>query len=144
MKREMLNECPVCGASLTVKELECPSCHTVIRGNFIPSHSRLFKLSSKDLQFVELFVRLRGNIREVEKALGVSYPTVRGMLEKIISRMGYPVRSEPTEGEKHEIIEKLERGEITAKEAARLLKGEAASKNQPVHVKNEEENDESQ
>lgn len=144
MKREMLNECPVCGASLTVKELECPGCHTIIRGSFIPSHSRLFKLSSKDLQFVELFVRLRGNIREVEKALGVSYPTVRGMLEKIISKMGYPVRSEPTESEKHEIIEKLERGQITAKEAARMLKGETVNKNQSVHVKDEEEEDESQ
>ena len=75
---------------------------------------------------------------------GVSYPTVRGMLEKIISKMGYPVRSEPTESEKHEIIEKLERGQITAKEAARMLKGETVNKNQSVHVKDEEEEDESQ
>jgi len=75
------------------------------------------------MEFIELFVRLRGNIKEVEKALGVSYPTVRGMLDSVIKNLGYPI-GKPVDAKKRiEIIEKVSKGELSAEKAAELLKG---------------------
>jgi hypothetical protein len=83
----------------------------------------LLSLSRKDLEFIELFVRLRGNIKEMEKALGVSYPTVRGLLDGVIKNLGYTV-GKPVDAEKRmEIIEKVSKGELSAEKAAELLKG---------------------
>jgi hypothetical protein len=78
--------------------------------------------------FAEIFIKNRGNIRDVEKELGISYPTVRGRLEALIKALGYPVDSEPDVSlaqravQKKTIIERLSRGEISAQEAARQLK----------------------
>ena len=70
--KRILHECPMCSGTLQVRELYCPHCRIRIQGDFEPPHSRLLSLSRKDLEFIELFVRLRGNIKEVEKALGAS------------------------------------------------------------------------
>ena len=122
--KKLLKECPVCGKVLRVKVLQCPSCQTRIEGNFEPPRSRIFYLSHKELEFVELFIRLRGNIKEVEKSLGVSYPTVRGMLNSVIQNMGYSVKPAVDEKKRLEIIERLEKGEISAEKAAELLRSE--------------------
>jgi len=66
-----------------------------------------------------VFLRCRGNIREVEKQLGISYPTVCKRLDLVNELLG---NRQPTPS-RFEILERLERGEITAKEAAELLKG---------------------
>ncbi|UCF97462.1 MAG: DUF2089 domain-containing protein [Spirochaetaceae bacterium] len=122
-KKRILHECPMCNGTLQVRELYCPRCRIRIQGDFEPPHSRLLSLSRKDLEFIELFVRLRGNIKEVEKALGISYPTVRGMLDSVIKSLGYKV-GKPVDTEKRmEIIEKVSRGELSAEKAAQLLKG---------------------
>ncbi|MEJ2663760.1 MAG: DUF2089 domain-containing protein [Spirochaetia bacterium] len=126
MEKRTLRECPVCGNTLRIKVLQCPSCAVRIEGNFDPPHSRIFNLSHKDLDFVELFVKLRGNIKEVEKALKVSYPTVRGMLDSVIRKMGYTVKRENDEKRRFEIIEQLEKGEISADKAAILLQEDEA------------------
>jgi len=122
MEKRLLQDCPVCGSALQVQVLQCPSCKTRIEGSFEPPPSRIFYLSKKDLEFIETFVRLRGNIKEMEKALGVSYPTVRGMLDGVIERMGYPVRRGVDAKRRGEIIDQLEKGEISAERAAELLK----------------------
>ncbi len=127
MERKLLQDCPVCGSTLKVQVLQCPSCNTRIEGTFEPPQSKILYLSKKDLDFVETFVRVRGNIKEMEKALGVSYPTVRGMLDGIIEKMGYPSRRGLDPKRRKEIIDRLEKGEITADEAAEMLKsGEEA------------------
>jgi len=131
MEKRLLQDCPVCGSTLKVRVLECPSCNTRIEGNFEPPQSRIFYLSKKDLDFVEIFVRVRGNIKEMEKALGVSYPTVRGLLDGVIEKMGYPTRRNVDVGKRKEIIDRLEKGEITADEAATMLKsGETEEESQ--------------
>jgi len=81
-------------------------------------------LSAKDLEFVETFVKVRGSIKEMEKALGVSYPTVRNRLETVIEKMGYPVYKGVSPEKRAEILEQLERGEISASKAAQMLKKE--------------------
>jgi len=124
MERKLLQDCPVCGSALKVQVLHCPACHTRIEGDFEPPQSRILYLSKKDLDFVEIFVRVRGNIKEMEKALGVSYPTVRGLLDGIIEKMGYPSRRNVDAGKRKEIIDRLEKGEITADEAATMLKSD--------------------
>jgi len=127
-RKRNLHECPMCNGTLQVRELYCPRCRIRIQGNFENPHSRLLSLGRKELEFIELFVRLRGNIKEVEKALGVSYPTVRGMLDSVIKNLGYSI-SKPVEAEKRmEIIERVNSGELSAEKAAGLLRGEDAVK----------------
>ena len=124
MEKKLLHECPVCGKNLRVRVLQCPGCQTRIEGNFEPNASPIFYLSRKELEFVELFVKVRGNIKEVEKALGISYPTVRAMLDSIIRSMGYKVKRTPDAKKRMEIIERLEKGQIDAVQAAELLKSD--------------------
>ncbi len=119
---KLLQECPVCSSTLQVKVVQCPACQTRIEGNFEPPHSKILYLAPKDLEFVEHFLRVRGNIKEMEKVLGVSYPTVRGMLDAINGRMGFPTRQQVDPAKRMKIISQLEKGEITAEKAVELLK----------------------
>lgn len=124
MHKKLLKECPVCESTLKVKILQCSTCGTTIEGNFDPPKSKILYLGAKDLEFVELFIRVRGNIKEMEKALGVSYPTVRGMLNGIVQKMGYSVKKTLNHSKRMEIIGRLERSEITPEEAVDLLQTE--------------------
>ena len=130
--KSILQECPMCSGTLQVRELYCPRCRIRIQGNFEPPHSRLLSLSRKELEFIELFVRLRGNIKEVEKALGVSYPTVRGMLDRVIKNLGYTVEKQLNPEKRMEIIEKVSKGELSAERAAELLKGAPEAEEVPA------------
>ena len=75
---------------------------------------------------MEVFIKNRGNIKDVEKELGISYPTVRGKLDKVIASLGFA--SKPSEQDeawdrkKRDIIDALERGELTAQQAAEKLR----------------------
>lgn len=118
----MLGKCPVCGKDLNVTRLSCDNCHITIEGTFTPC--RFCKLTDEQKYFVETFIKNRGNIKEIEKELGVSYPTVRNKLEDVILALGYkPKYNEPKINQK-EILQKLSNGEITSEEAIKLLKGE--------------------
>lgn len=121
MAHDMLTDCVVCGKKLVIKRLQCPDCGTVIEGDFV--QDRLSSLSRTHKDFIEVFVRCRGNIKEVEKELGVSYPTVRAKLDEVITAMGYPVSS-AKKPVKEEILERLRRGEISREEAMEALKAE--------------------
>ena len=70
MANRILNSCPVCGGELTISRLSCEECETTVQGKF--GHGLFSNLSEEDIRFVELFVGCRGNIKEVEKRLGVS------------------------------------------------------------------------
>ena len=130
--KRILRECPMCSATLQVRELYCPRCRIRIQGDFEPPSSRLLSLGRKQLEFIELFVRSRGNIKEVEKVLGVSYPTVRGMLDGVIRNLGYSVGKQPDAEKRMEIIEKVSKGQLSAERAAELLKGAPETEEAPV------------
>lgn len=121
MKREVLGKCPVCGEGLHVTELSCHKCHTHIKGNF--TLCRFCKLTNEQKSFAEVFIKNRGNIKEIEKELGISYPTVRGKLEDIIGALGYSPKLEEIKVDKKEILGRLADGEITSEEALKLLHG---------------------
>lgn len=61
MKREMLGKCPVCGEELTISKLSCYNCHTAIEGNF--TSCKFCKLTDEQKNFVEIFIKNRGNIK---------------------------------------------------------------------------------
>jgi hypothetical protein len=129
--KRILSECPMCSTTLQVRELYCPHCRIRIQGDFEPPHSRLLSLARKELEFIELFVRVRGNIKEVEKALGVSYPTVRGMLDGVIKSLGYSVGKPLDSEQRMGIIEKVSKGQLSAEKAAELLKGATDAEEAP-------------
>jgi len=121
----LISQCPVCQRTLTVAKLHCRHCGTTLENEFeLP---KIFSLSKEQLHFIEVFLVCRGNIKEVEKELGISYPTVRGKLNEIIAALGYEnrQRGENDEMEKN-VISLLENGEITADEAIKMLKNKEA------------------
>ena len=115
----LIHQCPVCAHALHVTKLECNQCATIIENKF--SLSKFAMLSEEQLHFIEIFLLSRGNIKEVEKALGISYPTVRAKLNDVITNLGYKEESEEIDDKKH-IIAELETGEITVEEALERLK----------------------
>lgn len=120
-RREVIGKCPVCDHDLHVTKLSCSNCKTNIEGNF--NLCKFCKLTDEEKSFVEVFLKSRGNIKEIEKELGISYPTVRGRLENVISALGYdPKESQPVVDKKG-ILERLNNGEITSDEALELLQG---------------------
>lgn len=125
MNRRTVGSCPACGDKLAVRRLQCVNCDTAIEGSFI--QSRFDRLSPEQQHFVEVFLLARGNIKEVERVLGISYPTVRNRLDGALEAMGHRVDrdAEETEPEEHrsEVLAKLDRGEISAAEAVKRLRG---------------------
>jgi hypothetical protein len=122
MRKEVLGKCPVCGEELKVTRLSCNHCYTNIEGDF--SLCKFCKLSDEQKNFVEVFIKNRGNIKEIEKELGISYPTVRNKLEDVILALGYSSKYTEPKVDKKEVLEKLSKGEISSEEAIKLLKGE--------------------
>lgn len=127
MKYKAPGKCPVCGEKLSITKLGCPKCSTAIEGDFQPCE--FCRLPEDDLEFVKVFIKCRGNIKDVEKELGISYPTVRGKLDSVIRALGYEVSARETVKEsedkttaRNEILELLSKGEITPKEATERIK----------------------
>lgn len=83
-----LDSCPVCHDSMVIRELHCPNCDITIRGEFQPvSQSPFARLNDEQVAFLHLFVTSRGNMSDVERSLGVSYPTVRAKLDDLIGAL---------------------------------------------------------
>jgi len=115
--------CPVSGKPLEVTRLECPDSGVTIEGRFAPNEFAL--LPPEQLEFMQLFVKCRGNLKEVERMLGLSYPTVRLRFEDVLRTLGYEtaeLTEEAPATERDSILTALENGEITAEEATKRLK----------------------
>lgn len=122
MKREVLGRCPVCDKELSVTRLSCGNCYTTIEGAF--SLCKFCRLTDEQKHFAEIFIKNRGNIKEIEKELGISYPTVRNKLEDTISALGYNPKFTEPKVDRKEVLEQLSQGEISSEDAIKLLKGE--------------------
>lgn len=107
--------CPVCREDLLTTRLTCPSCHTEVSGTF--AGCRYCKLSDEDQGLLAVFLRSRGNLRDVQAYLGVSYPTARQRFQELLERLGFdqPV-SDPDE-----VMQDLAAGRISVEEAQNLL-----------------------
>jgi hypothetical protein len=123
MPHDVIATCPVCSNELAVTRLHCRSCGTSLDGEF--SVGRFGRLTREQLALLESFLRSRGNLREMERELGISYPTVRSRVEALVRALGYGARAEtdgaaePTRlNDRDEILEALARHEMTAEDAA--------------------------
>lgn len=114
--------CPVCEGDFHISRLECASCGSSLEGDFVPG--RLQGLSRDHLQFVEVFVKCRGKIKDVEEELGVSYPTVVSRLNEVVRAMGFEVRQDEADvqGRRQQVLDDLAAGTLTAAEAAAKLR----------------------
>ena len=136
---EVIGRCPVCEGELMVTHLRCQGCGTGLEGMF--QLNKFDRLSRDQLRFVDVFMKNRGVIRDVERELGISYPTVRSRLDEVVRALGYGdapdgatggngPAGEPPSGppeaispeRRRAILDRLHAGEITADEAVQLLR----------------------
>ena len=120
MAHDVLHDCPVCHKPLHITQLHCPACGTSIEGDF--QAERLLALTPEQRSFVLSFLRNRGNIREMEKELGISYPTVRARLDQILAALGLEANPGKEKPARKEVLEMLAQGEITQEQALDMLK----------------------
>ena len=117
-KPGLLDVCPTCGGALGIQRLHCGHCRIGIEGDF--ALPRLAQLSREHQSFIEVFMRCEGSITEVEKRLGISYPTVRKRLDEVVEALQH--LPEAPRGRQQEILDRIEGGKISAKEGAVLLR----------------------
>ena len=150
--REVISNCPVCESQLRVTRLHCNTCGTTIEGEF--SVGRFSRLNREQYALLESFLRSRGNLRELERELGISYPTVRNRVEGLLRALdladGPPMPADEPSAERREqapaidparrraVLERLSRREITAEQAAAALRGEPLPDEQPAQESNDE------
>lgn len=118
---QVISRCPVCGRRLKVVKLQCEHCDTAIENDF--ALTSFDYLSPEELSFAETFLKCRGNIKEVEKELKISYPTVRSRLDQVIASLGgKPADAQrQTSRRKLEVLDALERGELSVEQALEQL-----------------------
>ena len=131
--------CPSCSSPLVVTQLNCTACGTGVVGKF--ELSPFFRLSPESLKFLEVFVRNRGNVKEMERETGESYWAIRRQLDEVITEMGMEVPQEDDlSTRRQEILARLSRGEINVQDATKFLSrsqgGTAAYVWMPAHQKN--------
>ena len=133
MSRQV-TQCPVCDAPLRITELSCSHCTTKLHGDFPPAP--LARLSGEHQRFIETFVRSRGIIRDVERALGISYPTVRARLDAAVAALEAATAEdradtalavatearEDRESRRRSLLRQVEAGTLTAGDAADALR----------------------
>jgi hypothetical protein len=141
MVHDVIATCPVCSGELTIARLHCRSCGTALEGEF--GVGRFGRLDREQMSLLESFLRSRGNLKEMERELGISYPTVRARVDALIRSLGLadgaaeadddfgagfadgfsePAGVPDATAERRSILERLARKEITAEEAAAALR----------------------
>src|SRR5512141_661793 len=140
MPHDVIATCPVCSGELAVTRLHCRACGTTLEGDF--NVGRFGRLSREQMTVLESFLRSRGNLRDMERELGLSYPTIRSRVEALIRALGFGPRdgaegggeaeaAGPSAGAispadlasgRQEILERLARREIGADEAATAIR----------------------
>lgn len=123
MARTLPTRCPLCAGRVHVERLKCESCQCAVEGQF--SLDWAGALSPEQSAFVKVFLICRGKIKDVEQALGISYPTVVSRLDDVVAALGGPaVGSEagPVRGKSLDVLEQLSNGAIDVDEAERRLR----------------------
>jgi hypothetical protein len=131
MAHDVISTCPVCAGELAVTRLRCGSCGTTLEGEF--SVGRFARLSREQTALLESFLRSRGNLRDIERELGISYPTVRARVEALVRALGFGPRSDEDPAvatddatdepqTRESILERLARREISAEDAAEAIR----------------------
>ena len=134
MPHDVIATCPVCSGELMVTRLRCGTCATTLEGEF--GVGRYARLTREQVQVLESFLRSRGNLRDMERELGISYPTVRARVEALVRALGFgprdeaeapsaspaPASAEEVTAARREILERLANHELSAEEAAEAIR----------------------
>lgn len=115
--RHAPRDCPVCGHRLALTRLSCEDCGTELAGRFEPCDFCTLPPDDRDL--LRVFLVSRGNMKELERHLGVSYPTARARFDAMLGRLGLD-RPAPT-STRLDLLEQLATGAIDVDEALRRL-----------------------
>ena len=141
MPHDVIAICPVCSSDLSVTRLHCGACGTTLEGEF--SVGRFNRLTKEQMTLLESFLRSRGNLRDIERELGISYPTVRARVDALVRALGLgePLGAVTDEAvadteddsadqaaARQDILERLARHEIGAEEAAVAIRATAKGK----------------
>jgi len=112
-------DCPYCGAGMAVSRMSCGHCNVSIEALF--PMSRLGSLPVEHQRFIEMFVLSGGNLKEIAEQVGVSYPTIRSRLDKVIDALrGEIAKTRRVQGN---LLDAVEPGKTNAESAAKLIKG---------------------
>ena len=116
-------DCPVCGDRLKVTRLGCSSCGTELAGVF--SSCAFCALNEKETEMLRVFLASRGNLRDLEKHLGVSYPTARVKFNALLDKLGLSAAAEPaaTGLTREQVLAEVASGALSPTEAQSLLAG---------------------
>ena len=134
MTHDVIATCPVCSGELMVTRLRCGTCATTIEGEF--GVGRYARLTREQVQVLESFLRSRGNLRDMERELGISYPTVRARVDALVRALGFgprdeaeaapappaPASPEEVNAARREILERLADHELSAEAAAEAIR----------------------
>jgi len=145
--RKILEMCPSCEGPLEITEVACLRCGTHVQAHYRPCD--FCRLTDEQSTFLRTFLTSRGNLSDVEKRLGVSYPTVRAKLDEVIGRLQSDDAMEETTGtmgtavaappsprqasraqagtlgtpDRRAILDAIARGELSAAEGLERLRG---------------------
>lgn len=134
MPHDVIATCPVCSGELMVTRLRCGTCATTLEGEF--GVGRYARLTREQIGVLESFLRSRGNLRDMERELGISYPTVRARVEALVRALGFGPRDDPEAAPavpapaspeeigaaRREILERLANHQLSAVEAAEAIR----------------------
>jgi hypothetical protein len=117
-QRSITNECPYCGGAMAVTQMACGRCRVSVTADF--PMARLAGLPVEHQRFIEMFVLAGGNLKEIAEQVGVSYPTIRSRLDKVIEALRGEISK--TQRVRGSLLDAVEPGKTNAEEAARLIK----------------------
>ncbi|MBI3750914.1 MAG: DUF2089 domain-containing protein [Chloroflexi bacterium] len=139
MPHDVIATCPVCSGELAVTRLHCRACGTTLEGDF--NVGRFGHLSREQMAVLESFLRSRGNLRDMERELSLSYPTIRARVEALVRALGFGPRADGDEAAdvagaaadlaaasadlvaaRQRILEQLAKHELSAEDAATAIR----------------------
>lgn len=116
MKVKIFN-CPSCDEQMVISELKCPKCDLRIKKDF--EACQFCQLPEDDFEFLKIFLKSQGRITDMEKLLGVSYPTIKGKIDSLLKSLGLsPIATE----EEIDPLDALAQAKISVDEAVAILK----------------------
>jgi hypothetical protein len=115
------NECPYCRAPMAVTRMACAGCRVSVEAAF-PA-ARLGNLPVEHQRFIEMFVLAGGSLKALAEQTGVSYPTIRSRLDKVIDVLRAEIARTSTAKLKGTIFDAVGEGKMTPAEKANLIKG---------------------
>ena len=119
--RPIGNDCPYCNAPMAVTRMTCGHCRVSVDAAF--PMSRLATLPVEHQRFIEMFLLSGGNLKEIAEHVGVSYPTIRSRLDKVIENLrGEIAKTKTVKGNVLDAVDSTHADTPQSEEAARLIK----------------------